>query len=76
MFKEEPDSHYNFHIYITNINKGGDYYDSWLEFEPELDELGVFKQEDMWLTELYSDRITFKKELERRGFNVVLGEDY
>ena len=67
---DDTDEYYS--IYITHKKDRGNFYGKWLEFQPELDELGIIEEFDEWMCDKKTPREELKLELEKRGFNVEL----
>ncbi len=77
LYQKLQDDDFYYSINITSKH-GGSFYESWLSFKDEIEELCIYPYDDAWLCEdsKYDDRLVLKDELERRGFNVLLGEYY
>jgi hypothetical protein len=65
-----------FPITITHKKNGGNFYGSWMDFKPELDEMEISEMEDEWYSEKFLNREDLMEELKTREFEVILGEDY
>lgn len=77
LYKKLYDDDFYYTIRITS-KYGGNFYKTWIDFKKEIEELSITPYENEWLCEdpLYKNRIVLKNELQKRGFNVVLGDYY
>lgn len=76
IYKQDPE--YDcllLHIGHTNPEIGGNYYGSWKDFQPELEDLNISETEDEWQYWGRMTREQLKSELVRRGFSTHFSED-